>query len=388
MSEVQEFNASNLWYNTGMKISMREVFNNTFWRQLTLIASGLGLYFLAAHMQEIWSQICTFVGLLTPFIVGFVLAFLLNGLLVFLEKNTFLSIKNRKKRRLWSLVMTLVITLGVIVILFSFMLPQLRDSLTQLQAKMGDYQQGVQEFLASYFPFVDASSIRIDGFVQDFFNNGGFDRLLSYSGQAASSVINLFIGLVVAIYILYNKELYARQTKKFAYAFLPDVWVYEGIKVLRYANHTFTAFFYSKLIDSLAVGVICFVGMLLLGMKYALLISVIVGITNVIPFFGPFIGAIPSAIILLAVDPLQALWFVLFILVLQQFDGNIMGPRIMSNSIGLPAIWVMFAIMVGGGLFGFAGMILGIPVFAMIYDLVNEFINNRHHALLVEKSQN
>ena len=147
-------------------------------------------------------------------------------------------------------------------------------------------------------------------------------------------------------------------------------------------------FFYSKLIDSLAVGVICFVGMLLLGMKYALLISVIVGITNVIPFFGPFIGAIPSAIILLAVDPLQALWFVLFILVLQQFDGNIMGPRIMSNSIGLPAIWVMFAIMVGGGLFGFAGMILGIPVFAMIYDLVNEFINNRHHALLVEKSQN
>ena len=157
---------------------------------------------------------------------------------------------------------------------------------------------------------------------------------------------------------------------------------------MRYANHTFTAFFYSKLIDSLAVGVICFVGMLLLGMKYSLLISVIVGITNIIPFFGPFIGAIPSTIILLAVDPLQALWFVLFILVLQQFDGNIMGPRIMSNSIGLPAIWVMFAIVVGGGMFGFAGMILGIPVFAMIYDLVNEFVNNRHHASILEKSKN
>ena len=203
----------------GMKISIREVFNSTFWRQLTLIASGLGLYFLAAHIHEIWGQIGAFFGLLTPFIVGFVLAFLLNGLLVFLEKNTFLSIKNRKKRRLWSLVMTLVITLGVIIILFSFMLPQLRDSLTQLQSKMSDYQQAVQNFLNNYFPFIDASSIKIDSFAQDFFNNGGFDRLLSYSGQAASSVINLFIGLVVAIYILYNKELYARQTKKICLRF-------------------------------------------------------------------------------------------------------------------------------------------------------------------------
>ncbi len=372
-----------------MKLSVKEIFNNTFWRNLFVIAGGLTLYFLAAHLSTIWSGFQTFFRLLTPFFMGFVIAFLLNGLMAYMEKKVFANVRPKKKRRLWSLVTTLVITLGVIILLFSFLLPQLGQSINQLQAKLPEYQASLQSFLGSYVPAIDLSQLDLQKVTSSFLTADGVSTILSYSGQAASTVINLFIGLVVAIYCLYNKEVYLRAIKKVAYALLPDVTVYEGIKILRYANRTFSSFFYSKLIDSLAVGVICFVGMVIFGMKYALLISVIVGITNVIPFFGPFIGAIPSIVILLAVDPLQALWFAIFILVLQQFDGNIMGPRIMANSIGLPAIWVMFAIVIGGGLFGFAGMILGIPVFAMIYDMFQEYIETREvkrDASVLEKS--
>jgi len=369
-----------------MKLSAKEIFNNTFWRHLAVIAGGLGLYFLALHLGSIWAGVKTFFRLMTPFILGFALAFLLNGLMMYLEKSTFARIKPKKTRRLWALITTLVITLGVIVLLFSFMIPQLGESINQLTVKLPDYQASLQSFFGDYLPFLESGELELPKIFSGFFANGGMSTILSFSGQAASTVINIFIGVVVAIYFLYNKESYLRATKKVAYALLPDVTVYESIKVLRYANRTFSSFFYSKLIDSLLVGVICFFGMVLFGMKYALLISVIVGLTNIIPFFGPFIGAIPSLVILLAVDPIQALWFGIFILVLQQFDGNIMGPRIMANSIGLPAIWVMFALVVGGGLFGFAGMILGIPVFAMIYDMVQEYIETRRDASILEKS--
>lgn len=370
-----------------MKLSVKEIFNNTFWRNLAVIAGGLLLFFLAAHLSTIWQAVTGFLRLLTPFILGFVIAYLLNGIMNYLEKNTFLRVKSRKKRRLWSLVTTLVITWGVTVLLFSFLLPQLGESINQLKAKIPEYQYSLQTFIHNYLPFLESGgNVDLKQMMDNFMNNGGLSTILSYSGQALSTIINLFIGMVIAVYCLYNKESYIRSVKKVAYALLPDMFVYQAIKVLRYANRTFSSFFYSKLIDSLAVGVICFVGMTIFGMKYAVLVSVIVGITNVIPFFGPFIGAIPGIVIMLAVDPLKAVWFALFIFVLQQFDGNIMGPRIMANSVGLPAIWVMFAIVVGGGLFGFAGMILGIPVLAMIYDLVSEYIETKKDAIVVEKS--
>jgi len=371
-----------------MKISSRDVFNSTFWRNLAVIAGGLAMFFLMGYIGVIWAWITKFFGLLTPFFIGFVIAFLLNGLMVFLEKNTFHQIKTRKKRRFWSLSTSMVIFVGLFVVLVSFMIPQLASGLRTLATRLPGYVSTLQSYLDGVAPGFKISIDKVANSINDFLREGGLGKLFSYSGQVASTVVNVFIGLVVAVYLLYNKESYARSTKKVAYAFLPDVWVYRGIKVLRYATQTFTGFFYSKLLDSLAVGVICFVGMIIFGWEYPLLISVIVGITNIIPFFGPFIGAIPAIIILLAVDPWDALWFALFILVLQQFDGNIMGPRIMQNSIGLPAIWVMFAIVVGGGLFGFAGMILGIPVLAMIYDLVKEYIETRNDALNVEKSAN
>ncbi len=371
-----------------MQINKDEVFNKTFWRNLATIAGGLVLYVLMQHFKEIVDGVVKFARLLAPFAWGFVFAFLLNGMMMFFEKKSFATIKERRVRRAWSLTTTLVICLGVIVVLFSFMIPQLGASIASLGNKLPEYAKTLQAYLNGIFPSLEISSEVIMRWFNSLFSADSVSTIFSYSGQVAGTVLNMFIGLVVAVYLLFNKEKYSRQAKGIAYALFPDVWVYRLLKIIRYAHRTFTGFFYSKLLDSLAVGVICFVGMMFFGMsKYALLISVIVGLTNIIPFFGPFIGAVPAIIILLAESPVQAFEFAVFILVLQQFDGNIMGPRIMQNSIGLPAIWVMFAILVGGGLFGFAGMIMGIPVFAMLYEMFDEWLKARQNEKRVlEKS--
>ena len=364
-----------------MRIAYQEVFDNKFWRNLALIVSGLIVYFLLVNFSWIVSKVGWILGLFQPFVWGFVFAFLLNGLMEFVEKRWLRRVRDSKKRRGWAVLWTFVISLGVIVILFAFLVPQLGNSMSTLVNKIPEYTQNLQQFLQEMSVEVNLDQM---GETASKTISELLPSVFAYSTKVFGVSANMIIGIVLAVYMLYNKESYLKQIKKAAYVFLPDVIVYKTAKLLRYASKTFSDFFYSKLLDSLAVGVICFVGMVLLGMPYALLISVIVGLTNVIPFFGPFIGAVPSALIILAVDPVQAIWFVVFILVLQQFDGNIMGPKIMANSIGLPAIWVMFAILIGGGMFGFAGMILGIPTVAMIYNVWQEYLDARY----LEKSRN
>ena len=397
----------------------KDIFNNTFWRNLSLILLSLSFYFVVLNARTILERLAWVFSLFEPFVWGFVFAFLLNGLMMFWEKKTFLSKwRESARRRLWSVLLTFATALGMITILFIFLLPQVGNSLRLLAQRIPEYGQNLENYLSSWFPVnstaqnnlisspdaevAESTEDQAEVLVNDLaatepvyqFN---FDQLLSsvvgylgqglpalfaLSGRVASSMFNAFVGLVIAVYLLYNKENYLRQARRVARAFLADSLVERISDILRYGNQTFTTFFYSKLLDSLLVGIICFIGMVLMGLPYALLISVIIGITNIIPFFGPFIGAIPATVLILAVNPLQVVWFVIFILILQQFDGNVMGPKIMANSIGLPAIWVMFAILIGGGMFGFVGMILGIPVFAMIYNLFREFVNDS----LVEKS--
>ncbi|MCX4267307.1 MAG: AI-2E family transporter [Lachnospiraceae bacterium] len=185
-----------------------------------------------------------------------------------------------------------------------------------------------------------------------------------------SSLMNWVLGLIVAIYALAERESFDGQAKKMVYAFLPVENANVVIAIARKTNQVFSGFISGKLIDSLIIGVLCFVGLSVLRMPYTLLISVIVGVTNVIPFFGPYVGAVPSAFLILLVNPIQCLYFIIFILVLQQIDGNIIGPKILGDSTGLSAFWVIFSILLFGGLFGFVGMVIGVPTFAVIYYLI------------------
>ena len=178
----------------------------------------------------------------------------------------------------------------------------------------------------------------------------------------------------IAIYVLNSKQLFAAQAKKLLYGCLSTRRANIVLDNARFTHRVFGGFINGKLLDSLIIGILCFVGMTALRMPYAMLISVVVGVTNIIPFFGPFIGAIPSGLLILLIDPLKALYFVLFILALQQFDGNILGPKILGDSTGLSSFWVMFAILLAGGLFGFVGMVVGVPLFAVLYSILSGLV--------------
>ena len=188
---------------------------------------------------------------------------------------------------------------------------------------------------------------------------------------------NLIIGFIISIYILASKELFAAQAKKIAYAFLSLDRANRFISNVRFANKTFGGFFVGKILDSIIIGLICFIVTSIIGTPFCLLISVIIGVTNIIPFFGPFLGAIPSIILILLIDPLQAIYFLIFVIILQQIDGNIIGPKILGNSTGLSSFWVIFSITLFGGIWGVFGMIVGVPIFAVLFAFVKSLVESR-----------
>ena len=185
---------------------------------------------------------------------------------------------------------------------------------------------------------------------------------------------NFVIGLVIALYLLVGKETFIGQGKKILYAVLPAKAGNNALRLLRVSHQLFGGFISGKIVDSAIIGVICYVGLIILKIPYSLLVAAIVGVTNVVPFFGPFIGAVPSFILIALAEPMKGLYFLVFVLALQQVDGNIIGPKILGDSTGLSSFWVIFAILVGGGLFGFMGMLFGVPTFAVIYWLIREIV--------------
>ena len=192
-----------------------------------------------------------------------------------------------------------------------------------------------------------------------------------------SEVFNMLIGVIVSVYILYSKEIFARQCKKAVYALFRADRANMVLHITTKSNEIFGGFVIGKILDSAIIGLLCFIGLTILNMPYTMLVSVIVGVTNVIPFFGPYIGAIPSTILIAWEDPMKGVYFLIFILVLQQFDGNILGPKILGNSTGLSAFWVVTSILLGGGLFGFVGIVMGVPTFAVIYYIVDMILDNK-----------
>ena len=185
---------------------------------------------------------------------------------------------------------------------------------------------------------------------------------------------NLVIGLIVSVYLLASRKKFGQQGKLILYSLVKRRWADLFLEEICYADKMFGGFINGKILDSAIIGVLCYIACLIFKFPSALLVSVIIGVTNVIPFFGPFIGAIPATLLILIQNPIKALWFVLFVLVLQQVDGNIIGPKILGNTTGLSSFWVLFAILLFGGLWGFVGMIIGVPLFAVIYDVIKKLV--------------
>lgn len=384
---------------------LKERFHNRYFKLGTTIfcagAALIVLYQVFIHYGEVREGFSAIMTILSPFIYGLIMAYLLCPVYNMTVRETYRLFSRvvSKKRiafraaRVIGTVVSLVVLFGVVGGLFALVLPETVRSVVGLVQdapdKFNELIQWIQStFTAEKYPELTDEVGAIIGNMRDHFVNWTttefFPRIGTYMTQISQGVIltlktlmNIFIGVIVCVYFLNSKELFKAQTRKLIVATVNRKQAEEIQDFANFCNRTFGGFINGKLIDSLIIGILCFVLMNLFHFPYAVLVSTIVGVTNIIPFFGPFIGAIPSAIIICFASPVKAVYFLILILALQQFDGNILGPKILGGTTGLASFWVLFAILVGGGLFGFIGMVLGVPVFAVFFYYLNRYLRKR-----------
>ena len=360
---------------------------------LIVATIGVIIFQTIDNLPYIYDLLGKFIGIISPFLLGLAFAYILYPVLRFFEEKVLPPITGRKfSRRAYrgiGIFLTIVLSIAVIAVLFSFIIPELLKNvnsiITQITAYAPKIEDTVSDFLRRFNMEGSLATIiaTITNAIQEFFSqtfmliSKSLGSVINATINITAAIIDVFIGIFITIYLWASKEKFIAQAKKLSYAYLPSKFVDKSISLCREANKIFGGFISGKIIDSAIIGVLCYIGMLILDIPYALLISVIVGVTNVIPYFGPFIGAIPSILLLLMVEPIEAIWFAIFIFILQQIDGNFIGPKILGESTGLSAIWVIFAVTVFGGIFGFMGMLIGVPLFAMIYTLISRSVNNR-----------
>lgn len=360
-------------------------------------AALLLLFFAIYRWDYIFSFIKTIVTILMPFIYGLVIAYLMNPVVNFLDQKVFdrlveKMIKKRKEKhkisRGLSLFTSTIIFLGVLITCISFLIPEILKSLEMLVTNINIYLSNTKEFFIDIFGgseeirhFIDDNYGRFSDFLTTWMNDGKLNDMVAILGNSIFGTLkfiyNMTIGYIISIYVLFDKEKFKAQIKKLLYTFFDKERVNIIVENTIYTDRIFGDFFNGKLIDSLIIGIICFVFMVLFKMPYALIIALLVGITNVIPYFGPFIGAIPSAFLIFLVSPDKCILFLIFIFILQQIDGNIIGPKILGGKIGLSSFWVLFSLLIFGGLFGIVGMIIGVPIFSIIYSFVNGLVKKR-----------
>ena len=364
-----------------------------------VIAAALLFYFAVGNITVFGNTISRLVSILAPFIWGLVICYLLSPLMRSVENRLFLPLarklyrKNKKNdgrrfARVLTVVFCEIVLILVLVALVYLIIPQMLSSVQTLISNSGAYIDNLSKWADGLFENYPVLDDYLGGFLDNFNTNLGNwleTTLLPRVGSVvtsvtsgvygvAKSIYNLIIGIIVSIYLLSDKEGFVAAVKRMMYSIFSVETADRLRSGLNFVDRTFMSFLNGKLLDSLIIGIICYIVCSILQMPYTLLVSVIVGVTNIIPFFGPLIGAVPSALIILMVNPTKCLIFVIFVIILQQIDGNIIGPRILGNSTGITGFWVMFSIILGGGLFGFWGLLLGVPVFVVIYSLVTNLI--------------
>lgn len=364
-----------------------------------VVAASILFYFALLRLSDLSEVVAKVFGVLKPVVYGCVIAYLLNPivnkvdqyLVPFLEKQRPDSKKIRKLSRGIGILLSLILLIMVVAVLFNLLIPELYTSIRNLvftlprqlsdvindlgEAKFDDSTTGtiiktaLEEGTDMFMKWMRTDLLNMTNEIMSNLTEGVFSVL--------SELFNMIIGVIISIYILFSKELFVRQSKKCIYAVFNIDHANMLLHLTTKSNEIFGGFIIGKVIDSAIIGVLCFFGLSFLDMPYVMLVSVIVGVTNVIPFFGPYIGAVPCTVLIFLNEPVKGLYFVIFILLLQQFDGNILGPKILGNSTGLSAFWVIVAILLGGGLFGFAGMLMGVPAFAVLYYIAEMILDNR-----------
>ncbi len=369
-------------------------------RYLYLMLAGFGaislsilLFFALYRLRGIGELLQTITRILAPFIYGGVVAYLLRPVC-----NVFESFLTRRLPGKLKKIAPMAAVLGSLITLFlviyalgAMIFPQVYESVvalgktipSRLESFIGwaETTFGENEKMDTLFDFFNTSYEKLYKQADAWIRNDLFPQITTLVTSVSSSVIsllsslyNLVIGMIVAVYVLFSRKRFARQSTLIVRSVLNEKWASAVLEEVKLMDRMFGGFIDGKILDSLIIGVLCYLGCWILRIPNTLLISVFVGVTNIIPFFGPLIGAVPATLLILIESPIKAVWFVIFVVILQQLDGNVIGPRILGNKIGISGFWVMFAIIFFGGIWGIMGMVIGVPLFAVIYDLVRKLV--------------
>lgn len=366
-----------------------------------VLASAILFYYLLFHTTRMLSLIKSFFHICSPIIYGLILAYLLTPICNFFERKFLLplykafhleteKLKTKRRIRTLAILITMFLTLYLLYIFFSIVMKEVITSIQSISLQFSVYLKNLENWMESVLSMDKSIESLLTNLINTYsdelnswLNDSVIPRMNVILKEVSLNVLgvakglwNFIIGLIISIYVLASKETFAGQAKKIAYAFFSKETANNIVGDFRYANRTFGSYISGKIIDSIIIGILCFVFMTILDLDYEILISVIVGVTNVIPFFGPFLGGIPSALLILMINPMNGLKFIILILLLQQFDGNVLGPKILGDSTGLSSFWVIFSITIFGAYFGILGMAIGVPVFALIYAAIKRKLNN------------
>lgn len=380
-----------------------------FWKEngdkiltgLLIAAGAIFLFFVFMKIGPLFGSLRHLVHIIAPIVSGAVIAYLVAPICNAYERGLYSGMKRLKMFRkdttrqkvsgALAVAGSMLTLIAVIVLFLVMILPQLWQSIVSMFNSISVYTDNIITLTKNLFAehsWLEGSLVKFwesaESYITNFFQTKilpNVDVWITNLSTGVSQTIvflyNISIGMIVAVYMLASRRRFAAQGIKFLYAVLPARQAGMVLGRVRFADRVFGKFISGKIVESLIIGAIAMVGTYILKMPYAVLISVVIGLTNIIPFFGPIIGAIPCIFITLIVDPLKALYLTIFIVILQQVDGNIIGPKIMGKSTGLSGFWVLFSILLFGGLFGVLGMILGMPIFAIIYSMVSDWVSSR-----------
>mgnify|MGYP004633433981 FL=1 len=365
---------------------------------LVVIFISILLVVIFTNLPGFFALLTSIGKILSPLITGVVIAFLLNPLVNFVDCRLGPILEKKLKTqtaknlsRAAGIVMALIVA-GILVYgFFAMLLPQLYESVMNIVDNAGTYFNSIETWATNILEdnpeiqgYVDKGLEQLRGFIENWVTTtflSDMSKLVTTVSTSVFAVIksltNFIIGLVASVYMLWSKDTFRAQTKKIMVATMRPSAADRLLALGRNAYRIFNGFIIGKLIDSAIIGVLCYIGCSVLKMPFTALIATIVGVTNIIPFFGPIIGAVPSGFLILLVDPLKAFYFVIFVIVLQQLDGNVIGPKILGNTVGISGFWVLASITIAASIFGFAGMLLGVPVFALLYVIISDSVNAR-----------
>lgn len=373
-----------------MKIQWNKKYNTIAVYSIIVICLSIVFYQIASEINVFKIKVSDSIRVLLPFIIGFVMAYLFNFILKFYEEKVlnFQKINNMKgkKKRGISILLTYTTVLLLLYLFINFVFPQVVSSIVGLA---NDVPKLVNETSKSFIELNERLDIN-----EEYYNIilEKWDEFVNYLIQFAtnlipiianlaknilSSIWNIVLGIIISTYLLVDKEKFLGLSRKITTAFFSEDSASKIMEITRRSNDIFGKFISGKLLDSFIVGIMTFIILTIFKMPYIILISFIIGVTNIIPFFGPFIGAIPSAMIILFISPIKALWFILLVFIIQQIDGNIIGPKILGDSLGISAFWILFSLLVTGKIFGFIGLVIGVPLFAIIYSIIKDIVEGR-----------